>query len=523
MTGTINDDVISYSFNRETGDDVGTYTITPYGETTQGNYTVTYETGTLTIGTVPMIVTAPTANTLTYNKAAMSLVTAGSVLGGTMKYALGTDDVTAPDETDFDALVPAGTNADTYYVWYWAEHDSNHTGSEKGCVNVTIAKADPDYVAPTAKENLIYNTEEQELLNEGSTNDGIMQYSDNGTDFGTAVPKKTDSGEYTLYYRIIGDANHNDLAPVSIKASIMYPERVITPPTAKTGLRFTGSPQVLIKAGDTNSGKMVYSLNDVSYSEDLPQGVYAGIYTVYYKVIDDPIHGDSVTDWINVTIMDAQPGRIVPTPVPVPSPSPSPAPSPAVPSIDPNPVINNEQREDEDEEDEFKITAKLNTSNNILINWTKVSEAKTYVLYADRGNGVYSLVGTTKKTSVIIKNPKNNTTYHFILQYSSSDDVQDKNLLGGTSEYQTSLTVSYPAKIKKITRSGSKVKITWGKVTGATKYKVCHVIGKKLKKVKVTSMLSASVNGKKGDIFVVLALVNGKWTKARPTDSVIVR
>ena len=40
---------ISYSFNRETGEDIGTYTITPTGDASQNNYSVTFVPGTLTI------------------------------------------------------------------------------------------------------------------------------------------------------------------------------------------------------------------------------------------------------------------------------------------------------------------------------------------------------------------------------------------------------------------------------------------------------------------------------------------
>ena len=49
VTGTINNDTVSYTISREAGETVGTYTITPAGAEAQGNYTVTYKTGTLTI------------------------------------------------------------------------------------------------------------------------------------------------------------------------------------------------------------------------------------------------------------------------------------------------------------------------------------------------------------------------------------------------------------------------------------------------------------------------------------------
>ena len=57
--------LISYDIGREAGEAVGTYVITPTGEATQGNYAVTYETGTLTITDEMYIdMTAPTEPTV---------------------------------------------------------------------------------------------------------------------------------------------------------------------------------------------------------------------------------------------------------------------------------------------------------------------------------------------------------------------------------------------------------------------------------------------------------------------------
>ena len=47
--GTLGNDTVTYTISRETGENVGTYTITPAGEAVQGNYNVTYATGTLAI------------------------------------------------------------------------------------------------------------------------------------------------------------------------------------------------------------------------------------------------------------------------------------------------------------------------------------------------------------------------------------------------------------------------------------------------------------------------------------------
>ncbi|MBQ9685758.1 MAG: sortase [Oscillospiraceae bacterium] len=49
VEGTLDGDTVTFTLSREAGEEIGTYTITPTGDATQGNYTVSYETGTLTI------------------------------------------------------------------------------------------------------------------------------------------------------------------------------------------------------------------------------------------------------------------------------------------------------------------------------------------------------------------------------------------------------------------------------------------------------------------------------------------
>ena len=50
--------VLNYDLTRTTGEDVGTYTITPTGDAEQGNYNVVYKTGTFTIGTAALTIKA---------------------------------------------------------------------------------------------------------------------------------------------------------------------------------------------------------------------------------------------------------------------------------------------------------------------------------------------------------------------------------------------------------------------------------------------------------------------------------
>ena len=90
-------------------------------------------------------------------------------------------------------------------------------------IAVTVQKADIRSITPpTAQENLTYTGQEQALITAGSvTSGGTMQYSltENGT-YGQNIPVGTDAGTYTVWYRVIGDANHNDTAPASVAVSI---------------------------------------------------------------------------------------------------------------------------------------------------------------------------------------------------------------------------------------------------------------------------------------------------------------
>ena len=88
------------------------------------------------------------------------------------------------------------------------------------------------------------------------------------------------------------------------------------PPTAKPGLTYNGTEQVLINRGSPESGKMLYRLENGTYSATLPTAVDAGTYTVYYMVKGDPDHNDTKEKSIKVTI-DKAPLTGTPTFTPV--------------------------------------------------------------------------------------------------------------------------------------------------------------------------------------------------------------
>ena len=104
-----------------------------------------------------------------------------------------------------------------------------------GTVTVKVNKADPTFNAPTAQENLTYTGQEQALITAGSVTDygPTMQYSltENGT-YSQNIPTGTDAGTYNVWYRVFGDANHNDTKPASVAVRIGQKPLTITGVTA---------------------------------------------------------------------------------------------------------------------------------------------------------------------------------------------------------------------------------------------------------------------------------------------------
>ena len=163
----------------------------------------------------------------------------------------------------------------------------------------------PTYTAPTAK-TLTYTGSAQALLNAGSTSDGTIQYSSNGTSWSTTIPTGTNAGNYTVYWKIIGDANHFDKDPESIAVTIRKATPSYTAPVKKS-LTYTGSAQSLITAGSTSHGTIQYSSNGTSWSTTIPTGTNAGDYTIYWRIVGDANHNDKNSASIAASINKANP------------------------------------------------------------------------------------------------------------------------------------------------------------------------------------------------------------------------
>lgn len=77
----------------------------------------------------------------------------------------------------------------------------------------------------------------------------------------------------------------------------------VTAPTPKTGLVYKGAAQELVTAGVVTGGTILYSLEENgTYSEDIPTGIHAGDYTVWYYVDGSGFYQDSPKASIPVSI-----------------------------------------------------------------------------------------------------------------------------------------------------------------------------------------------------------------------------
>ena len=87
-------------------------------------------------------------------------------------------------------------------------------------IAVAAALKDPEYTPPTAKTPT-YNGQAQELITEGTAKNGTMKYclSETGK-YSTDIPMATNAGDYTVYYKVVGDSGYSGTAVQSIPVHI---------------------------------------------------------------------------------------------------------------------------------------------------------------------------------------------------------------------------------------------------------------------------------------------------------------
>ena len=171
-------------------------------------------------------------------------IASGSVYDGNAK----TPNVTVKDgentidpseyAVSYDNNVNAGENTATVTI----TDNANGNYTVSGSAKFSIAKADSACTAPTPITALTYTGEAQTLINAGTTADGTMQYSTDGTNYGTTIPIGENAGAYTVWYKVAGDGNHSDTTPASVSVTIAK-AKVEIPAADPTPFTYSGEDQ----------------------------------------------------------------------------------------------------------------------------------------------------------------------------------------------------------------------------------------------------------------------------------------
>ena len=92
----------------------------------------------------------------------------------------------------------------------------------------TIVKADATITKEPVAMTLTYTGAPQTLIAAGESLDGNLLYSIDGVSYQTALPTGTLAGEYTVYYKVQGDANHTDTEALNLSVTIGKKDIVIS-------------------------------------------------------------------------------------------------------------------------------------------------------------------------------------------------------------------------------------------------------------------------------------------------------
>ena len=177
-------------------------------------------------------------------------------------------------------------------------------------------------------------------------------------------------------------------------------------------------------------------------------------------------------------------------------------------------TLSSKKYEPSKEEPAEKVSAptvkatNVESTGKIKLTWNKIKNAKEYEVYrATSKSGTYKLLKTVTGTSLTNTSVDAGKTYYYKVRAVSASGVKSKfsSVVSRTCDLaQPKVTVSNVA-------SSGKIKISWEKVSGATKYEVYRATSKSgtyklLKTVTGTSLTNTSVDAGKTYYYKVKAI-----------------
>ena len=282
--------------------------------------TATIAPGSVSVTTAP----ARVADYLTYNGELQTLITAGEVTGGALRYAV-TSNNEAPaanaenvwyENAAIDALKRSA--AGTYYLWYKVEGDANHNNvipTAFTTASIEIKKAKIVVTTPAAELNaaVAWDGTAKQVIKKGVTATGkgdlTVYYAVSTsnvapsaevvdvwyTDITDEHLRVSAANTYYAYYKIVSnDVNVEPLAPAAFDGAFVInatPASITTIPAAKT-LTYNAEAQELVDAGVAVGGELQYSVDNQNWSATIPAETEAGDYQIYFRVKGDGNHTD---------------------------------------------------------------------------------------------------------------------------------------------------------------------------------------------------------------------------------------
>jgi len=209
-------------------------------------------------------ITVQDITALTYTGQAQEPVV--TVKDGQTVLVKGTDYTVAYSNNTNAALATATENAPTVTITAVVTSEKYAGETTK---KFTINKADITPTVPVAKTGLVYNEQAQALITAGTAEGGTMKYSLDDESYATTIPTGTNAKEYTVYYKVDADANHNDVAAQNFKVTITA--ATLTEATLKDTLFIFnpfGPKAQTAEVDVVKAGELIVPATDYTVSDD---------------------------------------------------------------------------------------------------------------------------------------------------------------------------------------------------------------------------------------------------------------
>ena len=189
-------------------------------------------------------------------------------------------------------------------------------------IKPSISQTAGSVTDPAAKTDLVYNGEEQALLETPPTSGtGTVLYSQDGTNYTEIPPMGREAKTYTVFYMVMGDKNHLNVAAQRISVEIKKLAITVTAEnkTSRVGqtlaeLTYAYTPE--LAAGDAFTGTLEsnarpdaagdYSITqgDLALNENYTIDFHAGTYTVANKLAQSDFRFESIPSAVSKTYGD---------------------------------------------------------------------------------------------------------------------------------------------------------------------------------------------------------------------------